>query len=409
MRAVTIGRAEHAQPGAHALAQLGQHPPAGRAPRPGGRCAWRTRCRRPSGWVTRALLLGVGLGGEDHGGVLARAPASRKSANAITALALERRLQRGARDGRQRVGVQQQQRGQLASASARRSRRRHARLRRRRRGPGPRLGRQPTSRRPRPLVRAGHLDQPGLLALAATPSAPASASSASTACGAALAGDRALAPDDHHVARVAQHLGGGAHRVGRARRRPSAPARKPALARPGGQVVDAAADARRAQRGASAASAASAAPGAKRSAAAALGSSVRGPAGQPPPAGRRCGAPPCARAGRGSAPRPPARCRPRAPRRRGRCRTPAPTGRAGPARAPGPGAPAAGRARVHVRRARAPSRIRCWSEEALLVGGAAAHQGRVRSPGLRARPPPRPARAPRTPRAGSRRRAPAAR
>ena len=46
------------------------------------------------------------------------------------------------------------------------------------------------------------------------PSAPATASSASTGLAAALAAEHALAPDDDHVAGVAQHLGGGAHGVG---------------------------------------------------------------------------------------------------------------------------------------------------------------------------------------------------
>ncbi len=245
----------------------------------------------------------------------------------------------------------------------------------------------------------------------ASPSAPATRQERLHRVAAALRGPQALAPEDHHVTRVAEHVRGGAHGVGRGGVRRALGARPEAGhgARRTGQVVERAAP-----------RAATRAPRPERP--------------RPPPrprrrsarrrrrwrrewragtrgsrGARRCGARPCARAGRGSGPRPPARCPPPGSRRRGRCPRPARarSGRASTRACTGSGAAPS---RESTRAEPTAVAHQPLHEEALLVGGLAAHERRRAlarpSPG---RPRPRTARAPSSPRAGSRRRAPSAR
>ena len=64
---MAIGAGEDAEVEADAARELGEDRPLGARRRPGWPIAARRRWRRPSGCVTRAVLLGVGLGREDDG------------------------------------------------------------------------------------------------------------------------------------------------------------------------------------------------------------------------------------------------------------------------------------------------------------------------------------------------------
>ena len=216
-------------------------------------------------------------------------------------------------------------------------------------------GRQPTSRRPRPLVDSGIPISPDSAFVRQVQRARHGQQRVH-GLPAALGGPQALAPEDHHVAGVAQHVGGGAHRVGRGRRPRRSSSRRPAGSRPPrgrGRRDRRASPRRRAGIRARRPGRRAPPPPRRGRGAPRRRRSRRGSRGAPrgSRAARRCGARPCARAGRGSAPRPPARCPPPGSRRRGRCRTPARRGRGGRARAPAP-------RRAASRRATPPSRSR---------------------------------------------------
>ena len=212
---------------AAAAGELGQH-------RPAGTDLARVRDRDPQalqaavGWTTRALLLGVGLGGEDHGGVLVAAPRSAPRRGRRRARRECSARSHRARSGWSRIGSVPNRYSAVSSpaAAARRSPRRRARpgrgrvarVRRRERT-RPRAG-------PRPLAPAGICEQPG------PGSSPGSAAAAIRSSAGGAGGADPLAVDDHDVlAAVAQLRGQRGDRLARRPRSPSSArcsARRPA-------------------------------------------------------------------------------------------------------------------------------------------------------------------------------------
>ena len=173
----------------------------------------------------RALLLGVGLGGEHHVGVLARAPSVRKSANATTAPALSSARPQRALGG-SAIGSHARAAGSPVAAGRPPSARRPSRVRQAR-GPGPAA--QPTSRRPRPLCRRGHLDQPDSGCRERRARRPAPAARRAPARRARRARRRSP-QSDHHVARLRSSAGRRARRASASRaRRRRAPGRPRSL------------------------------------------------------------------------------------------------------------------------------------------------------------------------------------
>ena len=255
----------------------------------------------------RALLLRVGLGREHHVGVLVERVGNEVGEGDHEGGASRARAPRPAGPDGCEPGRPERAAARAGFASRRP---------RDRGGPGP-----PATRRPvRVRGSAGNPPRAGRARwwtraprsgrrrrCPPTPQRRATASSAATACSPAVAVGEALAPEDHGRPAAAQQLGGAAQRVGAGRRR----------GRPGRRGRP-----RRSAPSRDATSAASAAPG--REAQHGVGVRVEraGTAASPPPAWPRCAAPPCARAGRGSAPRPPGSCR--APGSRPRSRCPAP-------------------------------------------------------------------------------------
>jgi hypothetical protein len=105
---------EDAEVEADAPREVGEHRPLGARRRPGGRSPAQA-LQAPVGVRQRALLLGVALGREDDGGVLADALGEEVGVRDDGGRALERALPGAPAAGRQRVGVQQVERGQLAA------------------------------------------------------------------------------------------------------------------------------------------------------------------------------------------------------------------------------------------------------------------------------------------------------
>ena len=208
--------------------------------------------------------------------------------------------------------------------------------------PGPRFGRQPTSRSPRAFVPAGTSISPDL-GLSGDAERGGHGEQRVDRLRAALAVRQALAPErSRRRRRRVERLGRGRGSVARLGAGARAPGREPsARSEPSRRPARPARPRRRRARSARAASRVRV-------------ERARAGWSSDDHAWRRCGAPPCARAGRGSAPRPPARSRPPAPRRRSRCRRPRAdrSGRAS-TRACSGSSGAAG-ARVDVRRAERP-------------------------------------------------------
>ena len=267
---------------------------------PGRPAAGRTRCRRPSGWVTVPSFSAWVSSGKRTSALAAVAVA--KVEKETTKLGGVQRLLpgRGVGEVAERVDADQDQRRRAHRRSAPGGSPR-CRGRGRRAPPGPgrrRAGRPPRAGRARWSCRAFR-SRPAPSVVGHRRSARRRARAARCV----RRGADPLAPDDDDLAGVAQRLGQRRRDV-LARRRPPRSARRRSR-RPG-----------RARSGRS--------PRRRRRARSAARSRPRG--------ARRCGGSPCGSAGRGSARTASGRCRAPGSRRPRRCRRPSPGARAGPGR-----------------------------------------------------------------------------
>ena len=244
-----------------------------------------------------ALLLGVGLGGEDDVGVPGRRVLEHRRSRATKSPGRAPRSSRGRREVADRVGVDRGSRLELA-------RRRGRRGSRRRRGRRSRLG-EARARRPAaadlaqaaPVGAVRDLDQAGAVRSSHAAGRARSRAEPRPPRGRARAARPRRSPVEPGAQRPGDALGVLAERrpaaVVARRRRASRPAPRAKAPRLAGRVAQ---------------------PSRRRRRRARSGRSVA------TTSGRRCGARPCGSAGRGSASRAAGRCRARGSTRRGRCR-----------------------------------------------------------------------------------------
>ena len=195
----------HAEIEADALREVGEHAPLG-ADLADARDRRAQALQAPVGVRDGALLLGVRLGREDDGRVLAHGIGQELGVGDHRARAVQRALpQRAVRQRQQRIDVHQVQRGELAVGRRLRDRVRVAPGRRRRRSPARRRARRPP--------RAGRGRWPAV----GIPSSPAPSRARtwqppaifSSACAAAprRRAQQPLAPHDHDVLALPVALG----------------------------------------------------------------------------------------------------------------------------------------------------------------------------------------------------------
>ena len=127
---------------------------------PGREALGRTRWRRPSGWVTRAVFLGVGLEREDDVGLGGGLVLEHREGDHVLGGAEGRGPGAGVGEVAQRVDAEEDQGLQLAGLKGRADLLGALAVWRLAQGPVRRPGGQPTSRRPRALVTSGTSSRP---------------------------------------------------------------------------------------------------------------------------------------------------------------------------------------------------------------------------------------------------------